>query len=548
MKRVLTLVAGIFIMLPVFSQLNEPSLQSYHYLVPGMHLTLSNSFLKSKHKFTPTQISLPYVEESIICYGPVVKLSAFETDKDTRLKEYSGSFFRYKGPEIAPFTLNELQVSLSLNGTLIEPLHTFSSSPAFQDTFIYRADRKPAQSNYLVVNDSIEIGDTLLIKIETTDNQPVLTIKIRRENARTQPFMALYQNNAETNGTGFIRHQFSQWDRYTEIAKSYAYWPGQGMSLKNREFPTGTNLAFYFRPEPLNGSDSVFLYRLFASGDADTSWKRSDFLVMALSLEQNKRYQLEVKFADGHGDISRYSFRTPSYWYQTLAFRIGLGAAVAGLVVVGWLLYSYRRNRRKLQQYGLEMRSLYAQLNPHFIFNAMSSIQGLMNDGKIEKANTYLAGFAGLLRRTITFPAKEWILLREELRTIETYISLERLRFGFAYHQEIKEDLPMDIEVPPLLAQPLIENAVKHGIAGQGINGELTLKIWREEEDILFLIRDNGAGFETKTTADGQGLPLTRQRISLFNKMYRRIKIEMKIEQKADGTYCLIRYKKWLEK
>jgi len=118
---------------------------------------------------------------------------------------------------------------------------------------------------------------------------------------------------------------------------------------------------------------------------------------------------------------------------------------------------------RKQKEQKIKLTALYSQLNPHFIFNAMGSIQGLLNNNEIEKANKYLSDFGTLLRDSLAIGEKEMISLEDDIQYLKKYVALEQLRFSFDCKWVIDEmQVTKQIEVLPLLAQPIMENAIKH--------------------------------------------------------------------------------------
>jgi hypothetical protein len=213
-------------------------------------------------------------------------------------------------------------------------------------------------------------------------------------------------------------------------------------------------------------------------------------------------------------------------------------------IPVGLILFAQWGNRLKrardeAKKTNLELQAIQAQLNPHFIFNAMGSIQGLINKNEIEKANVYLTDFSKLLRNSLNNNEKEMVPLSEELGTLDSYVKLEKLRFNFQYTLYVDESIETsNVEIPALLIQPVIENAIKHGISGMGEKGELGVSFTRKSRDLVIEVRDNGKGFDVSQQSTGKGIRLTRERITLLNRSKKQ-KIEM--EFKTDhGTRVTI--------
>ena len=201
------------------------------------------------------------------------------------------------------------------------------------------------------------------------------------------------------------------------------------------------------------------------------------------------------------------------------------------------------------KQAKLELKAVYAQLNPHFIFNALSSIQGLINKNQISDANKYLAEFSTLLRAALKNTDKELVPLSVEIHIIENYLNLEQLRFPFLYQIVVADNINTNaLELPPLLMQPIIENAIKHGVSAINEKGRIDIEFSKKETDMMIRIEDNGTGFDTDNIRiAGVGLKLTKERIHLWNQNSTEQKILLAIESKiGKGTTIILIFKNWL--
>ena len=200
------------------------------------------------------------------------------------------------------------------------------------------------------------------------------------------------------------------------------------------------------------------------------------------------------------------------------------------------------------KQAKLELKAIYSQLNPHFIFNALASIQSLLNKKDIERANTYLSEFSSLLRSALKSTERELTPLSYELQIIEPYLSLEQLRFQFKYTITIDESINInEVEIPSLLLQPLVENAIKHGISSLYEKGEIAILFTKFQKDLLLSIIDNGLGYNVSEISTGLGLKLTKDRIHLLNQTLNVNSIELMIESaKNKGTTVHLIFKNWL--
>jgi len=176
----------------------------------------------------------------------------------------------------------------------------------------------------------------------------------------------------------------------------------------------------------------------------------------------------------------------------------------------------------------LEMQALRAQMNPHFIFNCLSSINSFILKNKTEEASKYLTKFSRLIRMVLNNSKEALISLEDELETLRLYLDMEKLRFknSFDYGFNFKNAVEVEnIFIPPLLLQPFAENAIWHGLMHKQGRGFLNFDLSTEEKILTCVITDNGVGREKAETlksksAENQksmGLKITTDRLNLLN-------------------------------
>lgn len=206
-----------------------------------------------------------------------------------------------------------------------------------------------------------------------------------------------------------------------------------------------------------------------------------------------------------------------------LLLLIGLlaGGLTIGLGIHQWQKRLRRREFAKRQQVESQLQVIRSQLNPHFMFNSMSSIQYLIKSGQPLQAESYLGKLAQLLRASLHFTREQFISLQEELDMIRKYCELESLRFNFSYDLQVEGTLDLQsISIPPLLLQPYIENAVHHGIAPLRNRGKLIVNISEQSHLLWIRIRDNGQGLKASRPGshrgNGIGLQLNAERLKLI--------------------------------
>lgn len=233
-------------------------------------------------------------------------------------------------------------------------------------------------------------------------------------------------------------------------------------------------------------------------------------------------------------------YRVQKNYISLFAFLAYLGLFI--FAIAKFKVINATRQREKAQ---LQLDAVRSQLNPHFLFNALAGIQTLMNTDRTEQANRYLTRFSRLTRAVLK--STDLISLDEERNLLDDYLQMEQLRFNFKY--EITTDPMLDIyntEIPSMLLQPFIENAVKHGIASLGRDGQINIAIFKTNDDLILKIEDNGKGFDTTKTYEGLGFNLSTKRIALLNKIYKKDPILLSMESQSGKTSVSIILTKWL--
>jgi hypothetical protein len=223
------------------------------------------------------------------------------------------------------------------------------------------------------------------------------------------------------------------------------------------------------------------------------------------------------------------NYKTSSISLNFLLWSLGIISGIFVLIAVAYrrrMTLIHKREIMKRAKLDLELKAIRAQLNPHFIFNSLSSIQHLVNENRVDEANRYLSSFAGLMRKVLHQSDKEMVPLENELDTIRQYLELEALRFSFKFDIEVDPDIDIfNIEIPPLVLQPFVENAVIHGIAGMQDKGEVHICVIKNTGQIIITVEDNGIGYnnkvgDLKNNSGGKGLSLTRKRMEIIKQSF----------------------------
>lgn len=168
------------------------------------------------------------------------------------------------------------------------------------------------------------------------------------------------------------------------------------------------------------------------------------------------------------------------------------------LLAIVFLILSRRKLKRTILRY--EQQLLLSQMNPHFVFNSLTAIQSFIFRNEPHTASKYLASFAKLTRLILENSRAELCSIEREITTLKLYLDLQKLRFDnrFDYSIEVDEKIdPSSMLIPPMLAQPLIENAIEHGLSGIDWPGEVIIRyILSDSKHITIEVEDNGIGIE----------------------------------------------------
>lgn len=283
-----------------------------------------------------------------------------------------------------------------------------------------------------------------------------------------------------------------------------------------------------------------YRYRLQTNGSSVPWEYTNDRTVRYMNLSAGD-YTFEVAAQNRNGEWSEqaatYAFVIRPHFSNTLWFQSLVLLLVLGLLV-GMAYISLRRVRqkaaqkRRLQEARLkaqeaEITALRNQMNPHFVFNALNSIQNFIFKNDIRQANFYLSKFSKLMRDGLRFSRKKMIPLEEEIVFLTAYLDLETMRFPGRFSYALEVDQALDLSramVPPFLIQPLLENAVKHAFKDIDYPGQLLVQFQYAEPDLLEVeIRDNGPGFvwqkqqRNENPHQSMGLQIVQDRITLLN-------------------------------
>lgn len=314
-----------------------------------------------------------------------------------------------------------------------------------------------------------------------------------------------------------------------------------------------------------SGGDITFHYRL--SG-LSNEWQTTRSSYLDYPSLPSGAYRFECYAVNKFGIKSNtlsIPFEVEKLLWEKWWFRILAGLA---LVAVVWLFISIRVRiiRERAQEAlkkdkritELEQMALKAQMNPHFIFNSLNSIQQYIIENDFEGVNNFISGFASLIRQTLEVSSKAKISIEDELKYISTYLQLEKMRTEnkFTFQIKVSDDIvPSDYFIPPLILQPCLENSIRHGIRyRKDNNGKIIVNIFKDSTWLYCTVEDNGVGRKKAEEYKGQrhieyqskGMKLTISRIEMIGNSHLKPSVSWEdiIDEdgKVSGTRVIIRF------
>ncbi len=310
--------------------------------------------------------------------------------------------------------------------------------------------------------------------------------------------------------------------RDTVIANTYKLGYGQ------------RNIQLKMAGIELNGHFKNLQYSL----DDNQPWTTLDDNTLTLQLNSGS-HTIQVRAMDVNGYISnktltvRFTVATP-YW-QSVWFWALIAAALQGIIF--YLVSRQHKKRREatlakkialVHTAALEQQAFTALMNPHFMFNALNSIQHYINLQDRQNANRYLSDFASLIRKSFEASQKYFITLEEELENIKIYMRLEQMRFNSKFEYEVQMGLNVDADewmIPTMVVQPFLENALLHGIMPSTVHGRVVIACTVQHNSLLLTITDNGIGIANSRALNANnshkslGMQLIEKRIAALSRV-----------------------------
>jgi hypothetical protein len=339
--------------------------------------------------------------------------------------------------------------------------------------------------------------------------------------------------------------------RITAIKSSDKVWnyDTTGFLLPHRD----NNIRFEFVGISYRSVGHInYRYRLMG---LDSNWKTTSETILSYPSLPSGTYTLQLAAINKFGvqsETKQIHFSIEQLleertWFRILLFL--LGGTFVWLAVIIYIKRIREKEARKgdtaRKMTELEQKALKAQMNPHFIFNSLNSIQQYVMEKDTIGANKFITAFSSLIRQTLDFSTRQEITIKEELQYLATYLELEKTRMEekFIYSIQVCDAVSSgEYCIPPMVLQPYVENSIRHGISyRRDKEGKILINVRLENSKLICTVEDNGVGrlvagqFKMRESFDRQsrGMSVTADRIEMMNKNSKQ-KIELMVQDLID--------------
>lgn len=344
--------------------------------------------------------------------------------------------------------------------------------------------------------------------------------------------------------------------RYIEINN-------EAVPLGEHVFERNTHsIEFNFRVANYSSKFNVFYQYLLIGPNTSNEWEEMHKSgKVRLSFLPPGDYTIRIRALDAYNDpnpeLVDYRFTIKPYYYETWWFRILIGLLLlTGITFIIWKSISAKRKKEIRENtinnniIELKLKAIQAKMNPHFIFNTLNNIQYLIILDRKEAAENALSEFSQLLRKFLQQSDQSFVKLSDEITIIQKYLYIEQIRFDGKMEIVIDMDEPCgECVIPTLLLQPVVENAIKHGLAHSQADKKLIIRASCTPDLITISIEDNGIGREASKDINSfrdshvsHGWKLVEDKIEMVQQKYG-VTITCEIFDKSPETGTIVTFK-----
>ena len=442
-------------------------------------------------------------------------------DNKTRQKIFEINPTDHNGPVLWIDISNNMLMAGYADGMKVFQLEDVNNR-IFRPQYFSFSDGYPHQ----LVTDS-EIDEMGNIWLTTTDGLVKINTKLLVE-FQSKPLQTIIEKVE-------LLTKKTDWSRFAETS-NWSRLPLEPPKLNSEQ----NHISIYFQTLNFNNPEADMHYYKIDNIDDDWNVATNKNYVVYPYLAPGK-YTFRVKSKNERtglfSNTAEFSFTILKPWFKQIWFIVLMIVLLVAIIITAYNLRvnNIREEEKEKRQIllkisELEYKALQAQMNPHFLFNAISSIQDYVLDHNVDDALTYLSSFSKIIRMTLEFVDTKFVKLSEVLTYLEHYVKLENMRFEdlFEYNVICDKDIdPETTQIPPMILQTLIENSINHGIRPLKGTGKITLQFIKINNDTFKCsIEDNGIGRKKSAqinkdqnlNKESRGLKIICERIELLNK------------------------------
>ncbi|MEA5459888.1 two-component regulator propeller domain-containing protein [Arcicella sp. LKC2W] len=512
-----------------------------HIIFTGTNKGLQKIYLNKKvAKFIPYNKVLPILSKPISC---------FETDNEKALWVGTDGYGVYRFYREKPFEIPELS-GMIINHLYFEKENNRLFVSTNEGIFVLNSIIKGHHFAYKIKRISLAQGLPTLEVNSTVVRDGKLFVGTSKGLA-TLPLNTITQSSKEKQYIPLIIKNIKINRQDTTIHTLY--------NLNYRQ----NNLDIEFVALSFKSDKNIkYNYKMLSSNDnTDTAWHSVQDLHKEFSLLASGKYEFHLQGFDIDGTPSQpikpiTFIINPPFW-QTLWFKTFIVSVILALIILYFFIRTKNIKKKEEEKTEinkkfaeLELQALQAQMNPHFVFNALSAIQNFILNNNTEEATNFLSKFSRLMRLFLESSRNKYIALSEEKVLLEYYIQLEELRFKGKFTSKIQIDteVSLDTEIPSMLLQPFVENAINHGLVYKENNdGFLHIQFKQDENKLICIIEDNGIGRQKAAEIKSKSLKpyksrsteITEERLRSLE-LIENTKIEVSIIDKQDTNQTAI--------
>lgn len=352
---------------------------------------------------------------------------------------------------------------------------------------------------------------------------------------------SISHSNLNIGSVYLLQHKFTNASEYLNKALSIALETG---NLDDKKL----SYKFLAKLDSAQGNfrQALTHYKLYiAANDSLKNEENTKKIV-----QHQMQYEFEKKETLAKAEQEKKDASTQKEIQVTKILYASTGGIIIIILLIILLLVQGKRFRSERKTLVLEQRLLRSQMNPHFIFNSLASIQNFVVNHKANEASIYLSRFSQLVRNILDNSTQEHVPLQKEIETIRHYLELQQVRYAGQFTYNLTVDEKIDEEsmmIPPMLAQPFIENSIEHGIRYKETPGHIDISFRLEDNMIRFGVEDDGVGREKAREIELQqnrGHPslstsITHHRLIKLNKKLKtKIRMEITDLKNTHGEAC----------